>query len=87
MTLKEIHNYSGWHEESVKNSNRCGCFSCLTMFPSSEVLDWITEPENCPRGPGKTAICPKCGVDTVLPESEHYHLDIDLLKKMNQKWC
>ena len=63
-----------WHEKAIKNSKECGCFHCISIFPPSEIEEWIDEPEECPRRPGRTAICPWCGIDAVLLESEHYEL-------------
>ena len=37
----------------------CGCFSCLHVFPSEEVFDWIDD--------GETPLCPTCGMETVMP--------------------
>ena len=84
--FKQIHSECGWHEEAIQKSNVCGCFYCLSTFPPSEIEEWVDEPEDCPRGPGRTAICPKCGIDAVLPESEHYKLTEELLEAMNKVW-
>ncbi len=85
-SLKQIHSECGWHEKAILNSEYCGCFYCLEIFPQSEIVEWIEEPEDCPRGPGKTALCPKCDIDSVLPESEHYKITNELLTKMNREW-
>lgn len=37
----------------------CGCFSCLQIFPATEVIDWIDD--------GETPLCPLCGLATVMP--------------------
>lgn len=37
----------------------CGCFSCLHIFPSEDVIDWIDD--------GETPLCPTCGMDSVMP--------------------
>ena len=82
----KIHRHCGWHEEEVKNSKLCGCFSCSKIFPSEEITEWIDEPEDCPRGAGKTAVCPNCGIDAVLPESSDYKLSQEFIKDMNKKF-
>ena len=81
-----IHRHCGWHEEEVKNSKVCGCFSCLNIFPSSDIKEWIDEPENCPRGAGKTAVCPVCGIDAVLPESTDYTLNQEFINDMGREF-
>lgn len=67
--LKAVHDQRGWHEALVRASKVCGCFSCLAIFPVGEIVDWIDEPDDCPRGPGRTAECPRCGIDCVLPDA------------------
>jgi hypothetical protein len=37
----------------------CGCFHCQTIFLAEEVSRWIDDE--------LTALCPRCGVDAVLP--------------------
>ncbi len=85
--LKKIHYECGWHEEAIKVSKLCGCFGCRRIFLSSEIEEWIDESKDCPRGPGRTAVCPKCGIDTVLPESKQYEITAELLCAMNKEWC
>jgi len=87
INFKKLHYVSGWHEEEILKSNLCGCFNCLSIFPSSEIIEWVEERENCPRGKGKTAICPKCHIDTVLPDTTEYELTESLLKKMQKEYC
>jgi len=84
--LKQIHSECGWHEKSILNSKLCGCFYCLKTFPPSEIVEWIEESKDGPRGHGKTAVCPNCDIDAVLPESELYEISTELLEAMNQEW-
>ena len=85
--LKQIHDLCGWHEKEIKNSNKCGCFNCLSIFLPSEIKEWIEESKDYPRGPGKTAVCPKCDIDTVLPENDLYKINNELLETMHDYWC
>jgi len=34
----------------------------------------------------QTAICPKCGIDAVLPKSALYEITNELLEAMNKEW-
>ena len=36
----------------------CGCYYCLKVYPSNEIKNWTDD--------GETALCVKCGIDTVL---------------------
>ena len=82
LNYEELHALSFENEELVKKSNYCGCFYCGKIFKSSEVIDW------CIDNNARTAVCPYCGIDSVLQESldGSYILDSDLLFNMNQRW-
>ncbi len=82
----KIHSHCGWHEDEVKRSKFCGCFSCLKIYPSNLIVEWVEEPEDCPRGAGKTAVCPNCGIDAVLPESTDYELTANFIKDMGKEF-
>jgi hypothetical protein len=82
----KIHRHCGWHENEVMKSEKCGCFSCLKIFPASDIVEWIDEPETCPRGEGRTAVCPNCGIDAVLPENAEYELSEGFIKDMGQEF-
>lgn len=62
-------------QEGIRAS-KCGCFYCLAIFPGVEITQWIDE--------GTTAICPKCGIDSVLSEYERYDICESSLKKRHQ---
>ncbi len=79
--LKRLHDLSGWHEAVLK-SEKCGCFCCLAVFSPNEIEGWIDESPGCPRGPGRTALCPACGIDAVLPDGPDVQLDGEFLKEM-----
>jgi hypothetical protein len=87
IKLKQIHSECGWHEKAILASELCGCFNCLDIFSPSQIVEWIDEPQDCPRGAGKTAMCPKCDIDTVLPDSVEGGLSINLLKAMQKEYC
>jgi len=48
------------NRERVTQAPTCGCFHCLAMFPSSDVHEWVDD--------GRTALCPRCGIDAVLAD-------------------
>jgi hypothetical protein len=43
----------------IAEAQSCGCHYCLATFPSDEVQNWVDD--------GCTALCPRCGIDSVLP--------------------
>ena len=77
--LGYIHNHSIRHREEVEAARVCGCFYCLAVFPPSEIVDWVDEGE-------VTALCPRCGIDSVLSESTTISIDITLLIEMERHY-
>lgn len=77
---EDAHKYSMSNEYLVKQSSVCGCFSCGKVFPPEEIEDWASD-----KG-GRTAICPHCFTDTVLPDSCPYQISPAFIKKMYKRW-
>ena len=73
-----IHN-----KDTLSNSQQCGCFHCLKVFSPSEIEEWCDESED---DVGVTAICPYCGVDSVLSEDSEYPLTDGFLSAMKERW-
>ena len=77
--FKQIHDECRFHEKAVQSSFLCGCFYCISTFYPTEIKDWHKDSQGVRE---RTAICPKCGIDSVLPTSELYEINDDLLKAM-----
>ncbi|WP_211194765.1 hypothetical protein [Pyxidicoccus fallax] len=73
------HERSNQHREEVLASELCGCFNCLATFPPDRVREWVDEDE--------TALCPECGLDTVLGARSGFPITPDFLRKMQAYWC
>lgn len=82
----EAHKHSSHNEEELWNSIMCGCFYCQKVFAPLEVKEWIDER----KGTGlnlRTAICPHCGIDSVLGDASGYPVvDPEFLFEMNYHW-
>lgn len=74
----EVHKYSSNNRKYLLKSNICGCFSCLRIFSSYNITEWINS-EN-------TALCPYCGIDSIIPENSGYPITTEFLTKMNNYW-
>ena len=59
---------------------KCGCFYCLSIFEPSEINEWIKDTAD------DTALCPYCGIDSVIGESSGYPLTTEFLSEMKQYW-
>jgi hypothetical protein len=54
-------------------------FLLLKDFKPNEIEDWIEDNSG-------TAICPYCGINSVIGESSGYPITQELLKKMRDYW-
>lgn len=77
MDIVLAHKFSSRHREAIMKSQKCGCFYCLNIFDKNQIGHWVDEEQ--------TAICPKCGIDSVLSDFD-VKFDKDFLEKMNKYW-
>ena len=73
------HKYSESNEKDVRNSKKCGCFFCFKTFSPEEITEWLSDKN------GRTALCPYCGIDSVLPDSK-IEFDRHFLEGMYKLW-
>lgn len=72
------------HKESFKNRAQlekakvCGCFYCGNIFPVVKVKEWVDNK--------KTALCPKCGIDAVVPFFEEMDEDLKNFSLKLEMW-
>jgi hypothetical protein len=76
------HRHSIRHREEVLASERCGCFYCCAAFPPSEIKVWTDEWE----GVGQTALCPHCGIDSVIGSESGCAITPGFLAAMKAHW-
>ena len=81
--IEEAHKHSACHRDEILNSERCGCFYCETVFPSTDISEWIDEDES---GIGQTALCPKCDIDSVFGDKSGLPLTTEFLLEMHRFW-
>ena len=78
IDLVYAHQLCQSNQEKLKNAQVCGCFYCLRIFDPKEIV-WEEEEDH-------TALCPYCGIDSVLPESASLPITKAFLKKMHEFW-
>lgn len=71
--------FENW--ESVRKSKMCGCYYCCSIFPSSEITDndWIQDLH------GRTVLCPKCSIDSVIGDASGIPIREDVLEALYQE--
>ncbi|MBQ3182657.1 MAG: helix-turn-helix transcriptional regulator [Clostridia bacterium] len=78
LDLRLAHNKCKNHRRELEWDRLCGCFYCKEIYSPSEITTWIDG--------GSTALCPRCGIDSVIGESSGYPITLDFLSRMNERW-
>lgn len=66
------------NRKQLSKCNLCGCFYCLKIFNSKLIVDWCDDEE--------TAICPYCGIDSIIFDSKTYPISKEFLEQMKKYW-
>lgn len=77
--IMAAHKFCTDNKEDLQKDTRCGCFYCLKVFSPSEIMNYIADTKG-------TAICPYCGVDSVIGEHSGFPITIEFLSKMKDYW-
>lgn len=80
----KAHRFSNNHMKQLKRDTVCGCFHCGEIFSPAEIECWIIADNDCDRA--GTAVCPYCGMDSVIGESSGYPITPEFLEKMRRYW-
>ena len=73
------HKFCANNMASLRKDKVCGCFYCMKIFSSDKIESYIEENWD-------TAICPYCGIDSVIGESSGYPITNDFLQQMKTYW-
>lgn len=77
--LYSLHDFCDDNKELIQRSKLCGCFCCCSIFNVKDIKEYHQDPHD------KSAICPKCSVDSVLPGCV-VKMDKKLLEAMHKRW-
>jgi hypothetical protein len=81
LYYEQAHRHSINHREEVLQSDLCGCFYCRTTFPPTRIREWTDEI----NGIGQTALCPRCGIDSVIGSASGLPVQkLDFLRAMRR---
>jgi len=50
------------NKEALKKSRKCSCYYCGKTYSPKQIKEYCDK--------GQTAICPKCGIDSVIGDSQ-----------------
>ena len=75
----DIRNAHGhvWNRDEILASKQCGCFYCKSIFTPDKIEDWTDD--DC-------ALCPNCGIDSVIGDKSGYPITEGFLSEMHRYW-
>lgn len=76
--LEELARYNDNHREMLEVAEEAGCYHCCKVFSPSEIVEWVDNEQ--------TALCPRCGIDSVLPSETKGKLAEPILRAMSNYW-
>lgn len=76
--LTAAHKHCRDNRGELLQSDRCAYFYCLKEYPQSEIREWTDKQQ--------TAICPYCGIDSVIGSSAGFPLNQEFLARMHEHW-
>jgi hypothetical protein len=76
--IREAHRHSSNHRAELLASDWCGCFYCHAVYSPNEITDWTDDDQ--------TALCAKCGIDSVIGAKSGFPITPEFLAEMNRYW-
>ncbi|KKN88818.1 hypothetical protein LCGC14_0244250 [marine sediment metagenome] len=92
--LHEIHSKSTLNRHAIEASNQVGCFCCERIWDPLDfpIKEWIDDTPFLSRMPdagmhgNATALCPFCGIDSVIAKLSVGEITHYMLGKMQEFW-
>ena len=75
--LITAHKRSMNNRQALLEAGKGACFYCLDEFAAHEISRWTDD--------DSTALCPRCGIDSVLSVSDQA-ADKEFLRRMREYW-
>jgi hypothetical protein len=77
-SVADAHRHSIRHRAEIEASDLCGCFYCERIFSREQIGEWTDD--------GDTALCPHCGIDSVLGSASGFEITAGFLSQMRAAW-
>jgi death-on-curing protein len=66
------------HRAELEKSSLVGCFACLRTYDQSLIREWTDNQQ--------TALCPFCGIDSVIGAASGFPIEANFLRRMQLHW-
>ena len=78
------------NQVELESSVRCGCFYCLQIYSPQDIVAWsgleVSDFENPDSACAGTALCPRCGSESVIGDTSGISIDHEFLNRMHEAW-
>lgn len=78
VPARTAHQHSAKHRTEIEASETVGCFYCCEIYSPIEIDEWWDE--------DSTAVCPRCGIDSVIGSKSGYPIEKAFLEDMRIIW-
>lgn len=76
--LEYYHKFTHNYNALILNTQICGCFYCCQFFISDTIKEFVRN-NTC-------ALCPLCGIDSVIPLTNCPNMSREFLEEMHDYW-
>ena len=75
----------------IDGSRVCGCYCCMAIFEPQDIVAWsgldaADFDDPAALASSGTALCPRCGSESVIGDASGYTIDGRFLGRMNEAW-
>ncbi len=76
--FEEAHRFCSCNRKHLEKDVICGCFYCLEIFHPEKITEWWDD--------DNTAVCPHCGIDSIIGENSGFKITEMFLSEMHKRW-
>ncbi len=78
--------YTTLNRKHILKSTECACIYCFSRFAPDEIEEYCYDRDKNGNVLPDTALCPKCGIDSVVPNKRIKYTDELLIKWHEIGW-
>jgi len=90
VDLLAAYRHASVHRAEIEQSTRCGCFHCQQIFAPEDIIAWTGLDASALEGDAAsgeaTALCPRCGSESVIGDASGYRIEPQFLARMHEAW-
>ena len=91
--LLAAHRHTTKNRAEIEASRVCDCFYCQQTFAPADIVAWagmdmshFTNPDAAGAAADETALCPRCGSESVIGDKSGFPINPAFLTRMHEAW-